>query len=398
MRIGIPEFSGQRLVEARNARGMTQVGLADLINRTSSSISRWEGGDQSPELDAVEALSAALNVPVSFFMHPLRQHGDRPLFFRSMASTTLTVRRRTESRLRWAQNISLVLQEWLDFPSVDLPHLNVNDYRGIGDQDIERVAADCRTAWGLGQGPISDVLLAMENAGVVAVKEATGTVTMDGLSNWSDEDQRPYVLIAQDKDTCVRSRMDAAHELGHLVLHRHISWQKLNSKADFKEIERQAFLFASAFLLPSESFPSEVWSPSLNTFLALKERWKVSIAAMIMRCSKLDMIGDEYQQRLWKHYNSRGWRREEPLDDVLVPEEPRLLSRSIRLVLDEGVVTHDDLLAQIALRGSDVESLCNLPRGFLSQGQAEVIKMPTLKKDQPSDGGGAAIVQFPKKH
>nr|WP_277604802.1 ImmA/IrrE family metallo-endopeptidase [Fertoeibacter niger] len=238
----------------------------------------------------------------------------------------------------------------------------------------------------------------MENAGVVAVKEATGTVTMDGLSNWSDEDQRPYVLIAQDKDTCVRSRMDAAHELGHLVLHRHISSQELNSKSDFKEIERQAFLFASAFLMPSESFPSEVWSPSLNTFLALKERWRVSIAAMIMRCSKLDMIGDEYQQRLWKHYNSRGWRRDEPLDDVLVPEEPRLLNRSIRLVIDEGVVTHSDLLAQIALRGSDVESLCGLPRGFLSGEQAEVIKLPTLKKDLPIDGGGAAIVQFPKKH
>src|SRR5579871_3457521 len=123
--------------------------------------------------------------------------------------------------------------------------------------------------------------LVMENAGICVVKEEVGSAAMIGLSHWSDIDLRRYVLIAADKDTCARSRLDAAHELGHLVRHRRVKEETLADAAAFKEVERQAFLFAGAFLLPGESFASEVWSPSLKGFLPLKARWKVSLGSMI---------------------------------------------------------------------------------------------------------------------
>ena len=273
MRSGTPGFRGERLAQARGARGLTQAALARLIKRNSSSISRWEGGEQYPEPEALAALARTLLVPVAFFLRPLRDAGPAPMFFRSMASTTQSLRRRTRERLRWAQEIALSLQEWVDLPEVDVPSLEgVSHYQEIRDQDIEGMANACRSAWELGAGPISDVLLVLENAGVVVVKEEVGSVKMDGLSNWSAADNRPYMLIARDKDMCVRSRMDAAHELGHLVLHQGLDPQVLNNSADFREIERQAFDFAGAFLLPAESFGAEVWAPSLNGFLALKER------------------------------------------------------------------------------------------------------------------------------
>ena len=68
MRSGTPGFQAKRLVEARDSRGLTQVALADLIERTSSSISRWESDDQSPEPEALDSLSRALNLPVSYFL------------------------------------------------------------------------------------------------------------------------------------------------------------------------------------------------------------------------------------------------------------------------------------------------------------------------------------------
>ena len=293
MRSGTPGFRAARLAQARDARGLTQVALARLIERSSSSISRWEGGEQSPEPQALAALATELEVPVAFFLRPLRDNGLAPTFFRSMASTTQSLRRRTRARLRWPQEIALSLQEWVDLPEVDVPLLEgVSDYREIGDRDIEAMAYECRSVWELGGGPITDVLLVLENAGVVVVKEEVGSVRMDGLSTWWAADSRPYVLIARDKDTCVRSRMDAAHELGHLVLHRGIEEKILNSSADFREIGRQAFDFAGAFLMPAESFAAEVWTPSLNAFLALKERWKTSVAAMIKRCGMLDMLSE----------------------------------------------------------------------------------------------------------
>lgn len=226
------------------------------------------------------------------------------------------------------------------------------------------------------------------------MKEEIGTVKMDGLSNWSSADGRPYILIASDKQTCVRSRMDAAHELGHLVLHHSLNQNALNNSSDFKEIERQAFEFAGAFLLPAESFATEVWSPSLGTFVALKERWKVSIAAMIMRCAKLNMVTEEGSRRLWKHYSSRGWRKCEPLDDTLIPENPRLLSRSVKLLIDEGVQSRDELLNEFQLSAQDVEVLCGLPRGFMTTKPAEVITLPTLKRTKKAHMDSSVVVPF----
>lgn len=394
MRNGTPGFRAERLVEARDSRGLTQVALAELINRTSSSISRWEGGGQSPEPEAVEALARALNVPVAFFLRPLPDHGPAPMFFRSMASTTQSVRKRTQARMRWAQDIALSLQEWVDLPEVNVPRLDVSDHREIRDEDIERIANECRAAWDLGAGPIADVLLVLENTGIVVVKEEVGTVKMDGLSNWSAADGRPYVLIARDKDTCVRSRMDAAHELGHLVLHHSLKPKPLNNSADFKEIERQAFDFAGAFLMPAESFSSEIWSPSLNAFVALKERWKTSVGAMIMRCAKLGMLSEEHQRRLWKHYSARGWRKSEPMDDELAPEHPRLLSRSVRLLVEKQVRSREALLNDFRLHGSDVEALCGLPRGYMTTEAADVVALPKLKRPDGSNVGGGSVVPF----
>ena len=397
MRSGTPGFQAARLVEARDSRGLMQVALANLIDRTSSSISRWEAGDYAPEPDALEVLAKAMNLPISFFLREQPDHGTAPMFFRSMASTTQAVRKRSQARLRWAQDISLSLQEWVDLPEPNIPRLQADDHRKIRDEDIERIADECRASWKLGKGPISDIVLVLENAGIVVVKEEVGTAKMDGVSNWSQADGRLYTLIASDKATCVRSRMDAAHELGHMVLHRNLGARTLNSTSDFKEIERQAFYFAGAFLMPCESFVSEVWSPSLNAFVALKERWRVSIGAMVKRCVNLGIISEENERKLWKHYSARGWRKSEPLDDVLESEEPRLLARSVRLVIDEGVRSKEDLLTDFRLPCSDVESPCNLPRGFMSAEKAEVIGLPMLKNKGSKSKSVADVIPFNKR-
>jgi Zn-dependent peptidase ImmA (M78 family)/transcriptional regulator with XRE-family HTH domain len=398
MRNGTPNFQPDRLVEARDSAGFTQTALARLIGKDSSTISKWEKRAQSPEPEALDEISKALNVPVSYFMQEMVDHGKAPMFFRSMASTTLTLRKQTQARLRWAQDISLSLQEWLDFPAVNIPKLNVTNHNEIRDIDIDGIANKCRDIWQLGRGPISNLLLVMENAGIIVVKDETGSVKMDGLSNWSSADNRPYVLIASDKDACVRSRMDAAHELGHLVLHHSIDETTLNTSSDFKEIERQAFYFAGAFLMPEESFPQEIMTPSLNSFLALKERWKVSIGAMIMRYKNLNLVSEEHTRRLWKSYSARGWRKSEPYDNDsrrLNIEEPLLLARSVKLLIDEGIRTKEDLLTSFRFYGHDIEKLCSLPKKFMSSANAEVINMPKIKSTKTTEFTGS-VVPFKK--
>ncbi|OEO32230.1 hypothetical protein VW23_012605 [Devosia insulae DS-56] len=382
MRTGTPGFRPSRLRLAREARGLTQVALAELVGRSSQSVSRWENDDheQSPEPDALQALAAALNVPVSGLLGMEPHQSPHPFFFRSMSAATKTLRSRMSAKMLWQQEVSGVLQDHLDFPAVNVPQLGVTSHRQLSDQRIEEAAGELRALWGVGSGPIGDLLLVLENAGIIVSVVAAATDKLDGLSNWNSKDNRPYILLAADIPVTVRQRLDAAHELGHLVLHRHVKMTELNSPADFKEIERQAFLFASAFLMPAETFSSEVWSPSLASFLSLKERWRVSVGAMVMRARTLDLISPEYASRLWKHISAKGWRKGEPLDDKLPLERPRVLSRGVTMLVEDGGFAKADVIELMRLRERDIEELCGLQKGYLSS-TSNVVGLVAMKPE-----------------
>lgn len=113
-----------------------------------------------------------------------------------------------------------------------------------------------------------------------------------------------------DKASAVRQRFDAAHELAHVLLHRSVENKRLNTAADNKIIEDQAHYFANALLLPADQFVNEVWAPTLDAMIALKDRWKVSVGAMIKRCEALELVDRDQAQRLWINYNRRGWRKQ----------------------------------------------------------------------------------------
>ena len=365
MRTGVTGVQPERLLQARLCRGLTQAALATMVGRSSGTVSKWENGDQAPEAAALERLSACLAFPASWFMKPVPAYGNNVCFYRSNSSVTKEAQTISQIRLQWLNEVSLTLQEWLDWPQVNIPSIGKVDHRNITDSEIESAALACRQTWKLGMGPISDVVLALENAGAICVREELGFTRMDGASRWFDTDCRPYVFLAADKANGVRSRFDAAHELGHLVLHRTVDGIEFFKR--YPEIERQAHFFAGAFLLPAETFAAEIMRPSLDTFMALKPRWKVSVGAMIMRCLQLGIIDSEYSTRLWKNYSARGWRKGEPLDEKIVFEPARLLPRAITLLVSDGALTKDGILAAIGLGASDCERLCGLPEGFFSQ-------------------------------
>jgi len=214
----------------------------------------------------------------------------------------------------------------------------------------------------------------MESSGCVVVKEELGGLKMDGVSTWSSEEERPYVFLADDKASAVRSRFDAAHEFGHLILHQNVTPEKLN-KAEYAEMERQAHRFASAVLMPEDSFLRDIRYFDLDSFIALKAKWRVSIAAMIMRCAQLDVISEDHKKRLYMSISQRGWRKGEPLDDTMAGEAPTALSEAITLVIDNAKYSREGLLDLVGMEASDVESLASLPRGYMRKEAATVVRL-----------------------
>jgi len=384
--IGTPGFVGARLTEGREARALPASVLAELVGVSHAAILQYESGKTSPRPEVMALLADRLNLPQAFFKRPLDSldESEDGIVWRSLTSATKAARRRCWRRLTWVQNIVRYLRESLDLPEPKLPDFGIGNPALLTMKDIEVFASLTRETWGLGVGPIADLTLLLENNGVIVSRLRLTADGLDAFARWSERDGAPYIILGADKNSAVRSRYDAAHEFGHLVLHRK------TAGLDHKRLEAQAFRFASALLLPEQSFVKELWAPSLDAFRSLKDRWRVSIGAMIKRCEQLEILGSEQTQRMWINYNRRGWRQVEPLDEVLPIERPRLLGRCFEMLVRDGIRSKAQILVDLPYAARDLEEIARLPKGYFIDEGPEV-----RLKDSGTARPAGSVVPFP---
>lgn len=387
-------FVGARLVEARLARGISGAALAELLDISTSAISQYENERIAPRPEVLEQLTRQLNVPTAFFFrNVLSEEPDRPMFWRSLGLASKAGHVQARQRFRWLREIVRYVNTHLEFPTIDLPELNIGDPLGASLEQIESAADEVRLRWGLGDGPIEDAILLLENHGVVVTRTNFGDRGLDAFSYWSAADGLPYVVIGDDKGSAVRERYDALHELAHLLMHSKLDVKALSAKRGHRLLEDQAFRFASALALPAKPFLADLWAPTLDAFRSLKPRWKVSIGVMIHRCQELNVTTPEQTQRLWINYSRRGWRKDEPLDDMPV-EQPRLLKRSFDLLVSSGTKTRAQIVTDLALPGIVIESLVGLPVGYFKDDFGTTAAfVPKLRRDD-RPATIASIVDF----
>jgi Zn-dependent peptidase ImmA (M78 family)/DNA-binding XRE family transcriptional regulator len=392
---GVQGFQKDRLGQVLAARRLSQVQLASLVGVSPATISKWRAGTQAPEREALDRLAAVVNVTPEWFTRPTMREISLPLF-RSNASAHVAARAMLEARLEWAQDVASALMEFVDYPELNLPIRTYTEPEEITSEDIEKAACECRDMWRLGRSVVQDLALAVEGAGVILIREETGIAQIEGLSAWSEVLGRPLILLSADKDNGYRSRFDLAHELGHLVLHRHI--KRPTERDRHKLLEQQAHRFAGAFLLPAETFAAEVRvPPTLDDLLLLKRRWGVSAAAIIMRLHALELLDEDQKLMLFKRRSARWGAKSEPGDGDRKPEQPRLLRRTIDLLVDEKVMPLEAIPRHIGLAASDIEALAGLPEGYF-QGKSNVVQFARLRAGQPvSDTRleqGSTVVPF----
>ena len=393
---GVQGFQKDRLGQILAARRVTQVQLASMVGVSPATISKWRAGTQAPERDALERLAGVVNVTPEWFTRAPGTKLSLPLF-RSNASAHVAARAMLGARLEWTQDVAATLMEYVDYPDVNLPSRNYINPEEITDEDIEKAACECRDLWRLGRSAIQDLALAVEGAGVILVREETGIAQIEGLSAWSEVLARPLILLSADKDNGYRSRFDLAHEVGHLVLHRFI--QRTTDSARHKLMEKQAHRFAGAFLLPAETFAAEVLvPPTLDDLLLLKRRWGVSAAAIIMRLRALELLDKDGALMLFKRRSARWGAKSEPGDDDRKPEQPRLLRRTIDLLVEEKVMPLEAIPRHIGLNAVDIQALAGLPEGYF-EGKTNVVEFARLKasrkpvEDYPVQGNKVVLLR-----
>jgi Zn-dependent peptidase ImmA (M78 family)/DNA-binding XRE family transcriptional regulator len=343
---------------------MTGVTLADLADVRPQAINNYESGRSAPSPRVADAFAEALKMPLEFFFLPPRiGQGSREFYFRSMSATTKGARTRASRRAVWLCDLFDYLNDQVQFPALNLPRMDLPSKPSlISDDEIEEIADSVRDYWGMRRDPIANMVSLLENQGVVVSRGPLGDASLDGLSVTLS---RPIVMIGTDKGTAVRWRFDAAHELGHLILHSHVAAEIAARPAEYKLMEQQAHRFAGAFLLPMGSFGEDFFAASLDAMQSIKPKWRVSIAAMIMRARHGGLITEDTARRLWVNYSRRGWRRQEPYDDRFEAEQPAVMGKAIRLSVENG--NKHELIRTVGLPDSDIEALTSLPDGWLSQ-------------------------------
>ena len=247
--------------------------------------------------------------------------------------------------------IDAYLREFVNFPKINIPKFDMpRDPKQISNKQIEEIAIETRRFWSIPDGePIDNMVSLLEQNGYVIARDELGAEKLDAFSdvNQLDLNSTQYIILGSDKNISVRSRFDAAHEYAHLILHSNIDKSYLNRTVEYKLIEEQAHRFAGAFLLPANAFAIDFYSANLDALLALKPKWKISIAMMIKRSEDLNFITSEQARWLWINLSKRGWKLKEPLDDEIEIEQPLLLKRAIELLEEKNLQTRQDILFNI---------------------------------------------------
>ncbi|MDC7252382.1 XRE family transcriptional regulator [Wohlfahrtiimonas chitiniclastica] len=380
---GITGFKPERLCQVLNARELNKAQLSQLVNVSPATVTKWCNGQQNPTSDALEKLSVVMNVSQEWFTRPL-VNSSTAILYRSNASAYISSRKRLEARMQWLEEMAMQLESYVDFPEINLPFLKIDNPKKITDRDIEDMAIKCREMWGVKTNPIKNLMSVVESAGAIIAREETSTDKIEGLSRWSEILNRPIILLSADKNNAFRSRFDLAHELGHIVLHKYIPKDICINNEIYKLMEYQAHYFAGALLLP-EQFAIDLTPPlTLADLNIIKQKWRISIAAIIKRLSALEIIDSTTETNFFKQYSARGWRRKEPSDDMLVPESPVLLKRTLDLLHDSNILMKENVVSYFGLSSIDIEMLFGLVIGYFSHKRDNIIDI-TLKQNKKNN-------------
>lgn len=358
-------FEPKRLSQARALKMLNMTELAERVGLTRQAISQYEKG-MAPSGEKLRELANALGVNERFFTKSLsafEKNQNGVPSFRSMSSASAKARKQALGFLELMALITDSLTEYVQLPEVKIPDFNIVDFTNLSNSEIEDIAIKTRSYFGLGNGPISDITMLMENHGVV-ISNINLHKSLDALCSWFND--RPFTLV-NPHGSAVRIRYDLSHELGHLILHKNLlDISDIEDKETFKLIEQQANYFAACFLMPESSFGSEVYGTSIESLISLKERWGVSIAAMILRLHHLDIISESKKVRMFQMLNAKNMRRNEPLDNVIKKETPRLFNKIISILHEANVLSASDLGEITALPIDLLSTLTTIPEAELS--------------------------------
>ena len=366
-------ISGERIRQARELLAMTQTDLAESLQVSQPAVAQMESGLIQPAQNVLEAVCFATGFPVPFFLQaapPEFPLGS--LLYRARSSVTAREKSQTARHGQLLIELLLRLTAIVRLPLVRIPQLK--------DTRPSEAAEIARDAMGVAaHSPIPHLVRLLERNGctVLALSESLDLPRLDAFSAWASIGEPRPTMTLLYRDHPGRWRFNVAHELGHLVMHS-------PPRGTVADMEREADEFASSFLLPADGVLSDVELPvTLTGLMQLRERWGVSVQALIHRCRDSGLITERQSSDLYRQASARGWKMQDP--GTSKPEKPRALVKMLEMAF--GTINVEKPTAE----------QMNWPRALVKRLLAAYEQVPAMGEEEHPKSHTDNVVSFRAK-
>ena len=366
------ESLADKLATARQLTGMSTRAVAEKLGRrgfqvSHATVANYEKGASVPPLDLLSILAELYDRPINWFLQSGR--------------TLTAVRYRnlpSKVRVGDLHHFEADVKRWLDAYDAIETRLErplvaeIGDFQAEDGEDPDDLARRLRRRLGMNlDDPIPSVIEVLHQFGIRVIEQET-ELRIDGLAAVYGTEN---IVALNSRIPNDRGRLTAAHELAHL-LYGDFSGR---SASEPKKAEERAFAFASHFILPNAQLKRAIEGQSVVRLVQFKERFGISLAAMVYRAESLRIITKATSKKLWSAFSQKGWKTSEP--GTVRPDRATRFEQ----LLDEGIFQERMTMREAAdlagVRQEDIRHRLQAAMG---------ITAAAMEEDGPD------LLQFPK--
>ncbi|QDH20198.1 helix-turn-helix domain-containing protein [Saccharibacillus brassicae] len=348
-------FIGEKLKDIRLLYGYSRSDLAQILDVTEQSVWQYENNYNGPKLEVVNKMKDIFQVKTKYFYdsRSVKKVVNPSLIaYRSKEINSVSRTKYEAAHLEHIEGLLDLFEKYIVYPENKL--LEIRDYsihfiiqneKKLERSDIiQHLALYVRECLNM-NNQNNRLLFILEKNGAFIFEKSLGS-EIGAYSIWSDQ-QRPIIMLGNQKKSAVRRNFDLAHELGHLLLHNQMDMSEL-TKSEHQIIEREANDFAAFFLMPPIEFEKDLDTvrkiSNPNSYLELKQKWQVSIQAMANHAYRLNKMTYDQQRYFYASMNRMNYTVHEPLDHELKLVRPGKVLSSIRYIFEQKLASVEELI------------------------------------------------------
>ena len=387
-----PRVLGQRLQDARRARGLTQQEVADSLELARTTVTALEKGERRIRPDELISLAGLYGRPVSSFVGSRASSAEFSVQFRTSVNRASSSEAQQALR-RGVQDFQALCEDYLWLETVTgarfrQPYPPQYEIAGRPPEDAaEDVAASERNRLGLGDGPVLNLREVLENDVGLRIFYTQLPSHLAGVFAYTEE--LGGCIVVNSRHPEERRRWSMAHEYGHFLTSRfRPELTALGRGGRASASERFADSFARALLMPTPGLRRRFYQISRAADGAvtaaevcrLAHYYFVSVEAMMLRLEELHLVPGGS----WERLRDRGFRVREaqeqlglsshPHDDAPLPLRYQFLAVQAYV---EGELTEGELCRVLRLdRLSARETVQDLTHSFHLMHEGDLMAIP----------------------